>query len=79
MHKLLILSEFAETYHDLIKSRHLPDLEIVSFRDPLDLDQLALDCNIVLGDPDLLETCIGNFNCLEWVQATNHTLVNRAL
>jgi phosphoglycerate dehydrogenase-like enzyme len=70
MHKLLILSEFAEMYHHLIESQHLPDLEIVSFRNPMELDQLAVDCNIVLGDPDLLCTIIANFRCLEWVQAT---------
>jgi len=70
MHKLLILSELADRYHHLIESRYLPDLEIVSFRNPKEIDQAAIDCNIALGDPDLLSISIANLRHLEWVQST---------
>lgn len=70
MHKLLILSEFAEMCHHLIKSRHLPDLEIVSFHNSKEMDQPAFDCNIALGDPDLLSSVITNLKRLEWIQST---------
>ena len=70
MHKLLILSEKEEMYHQLIKSRDLPDLEIVSYCNPMELDQTVFNCNIVLGDPDLLSIAIANFRRLEWAQAT---------
>lgn len=70
MHKLLILSEHAEECQHLIKSRHLPDLETVSFNNPTKMDQPAFDCNIALGDPDLLSIVITNLKHLEWVQST---------
>lgn len=60
MPTLLILSSNADEYKQLIKSAQLPDLEFTTEPE---------DCDIVLGEPNLIRDTLPRLSSLEWVQA----------
>ena len=69
MNKLLILSENAEEYAQLLRSRELPELEIAVASAP---DQAALsvdEAQIILGKPGWVAPLLESARQLQWVQS----------
>src|SRR5215211_8310303 len=60
MPKLLILAQNADEYLDLLKKENLPRLEIIT---------QAADCDIVLGEPKLIQEALPRLTSLKWVQS----------
>lgn len=60
MSKLFILSRETNEYRELIQKANLPDLEI--FTDPA-------NCDIVLGEPRLIQNHLAELKNLKWVQS----------
>jgi phosphoglycerate dehydrogenase-like enzyme len=69
MRSLLILSKRAPDYRRLVDVASLPDLEVVSTSDPLDLPAPA-PFEIVFGEPSLIRAVVDRLPRLEWVQST---------
>ncbi len=69
MNRLLILSVDAEKYSALIKKADLQDLEIRTASDIASARVLIAGCNIVLGDPPLINEVLASADSLEWVQS----------
>jgi phosphoglycerate dehydrogenase-like enzyme len=63
MPKLLILSTHADEYTRLIESAELPELDGIT-------TQLAGDCEIVFGEPNLVRDALPNLPRLKWIQST---------
>lgn len=59
---LHILSKEQQTYHALIEAANLPGLKIIS--------NASADCDIILGEPDLIREALPELTQLKWVQAT---------
>ena len=70
MHRLLILSRFAQDYHALIESAHLPDLTIVSTSDPADIRAGAAQFDLAFGEPALLRQVMPSLTGVRWIQST---------
>jgi phosphoglycerate dehydrogenase-like enzyme len=70
MHKLLVLSEKADTFLSLIQNARLPDLDFMATTAP----ELAIarggDCDIAFGEPALLCQVISHLLGVRWMQAT---------
>lgn len=60
MPKLLILAHNSDEYLSLIRRAHLPDLEIVTQPE---------DCEMILGEPKLIQDMFPRLPDLKWVQA----------
>jgi len=70
MNRLLILAEDADKYFPLVDAADLPQLEIVAASGPEKALALVADCNIILGEPGLIEAVLSSANRLEWVQSS---------
>nr|WP_319394866.1 D-2-hydroxyacid dehydrogenase [uncultured Desulfobacter sp.] len=70
MNRLLILSQDAEEYSDLIHASQLPHLKIDAYNSLADVTADAMEANLVLGDPDLLEKILPDLQNLQWAQST---------
>lgn len=70
MNRLLILAEDADQYFPLVKAAELPQLEIVAASERGKARALVADCNIVLGEPPLIEAVLASASRLEWVQSS---------
>lgn len=70
MHKLLILSQDARRYHELIQAAHLPNLDVVATADPAEAATRGADCDLVFGDPGLIRMVLPHLRDVHWVQAT---------
>lgn len=70
MNKLLILAEDAEEYLSLVESANLPGLEIVIDRGTNNASALVTDCNIILGEPGLIDAVLPSADRLQWVQSS---------
>ena len=68
MPKLLILSDRAEEYENLIRAANLPDLEIFAFTNADVEAQVANQCEIVLGSPSRIRDNLPSLTKLLWVQ-----------
>lgn len=62
MPKLLILSQQAEDYAQLIESAGLPQLDGITF-------QASEDCEIVFGEPSLIRDTLPHLPRLKWIQS----------
>jgi len=69
-HKLLILSKHASEYQRLIEDADFTDLDVVSTSDPIEAKTLAVDCDLVFGEPILIRDVIDHLPSIHWVQAT---------
>src|SRR5438128_2506793 len=70
MHKLLILSKYADAYGRLVDAARLPDLEVTSASEARDALVRGRDCDVVLGEPSLISIALPQLSALQWVQAT---------
>ena len=69
MPKLLILSDNADEYEELIRSANLPNLEIFVSTN-IDVEaKIANQCEIVLGSPSLIRDLLPDFPKLRWAQS----------
>lgn len=67
--QLAIISRDADHYADIIGAMSLPGLHIVATKtDTKNLS--AADCEIILGDPDLIAPVLNDFTRLRWLQST---------
>ena len=62
MPNLLILSKEQKTYRSIIEAAELPDLHIA--------DNANENCDIILGEPNLIRDALTTLPALKWVQAT---------
>lgn len=67
---LLILSQFATAYADIVNAADLPDLKISAFTTVEEALARAGEVNILLGAPDLLQKILPVMDRLEWAQST---------
>ena len=70
MNRLLILAEDADKYSALVEAENLPKLEIMAASGPEEALPLVTDCNIILGEPGLIDAVLSGANQLEWVQSS---------
>lgn len=70
MHKLLILSKHAGEYQHLVEAAELPDLQIHATNDPEAALNHYTQCDLVLGEPGLIQQVLPHLHRLRWVQAT---------
>jgi phosphoglycerate dehydrogenase-like enzyme len=70
VNRLLILSEHASQYAELVAAEAPPNLDVVVATDAGAARERIGRCNIVLGDPNMLKTVIRVAERLEWVQST---------
>ena len=70
MNRLLILAADAAKYTALIRAAKLPQLEIQAAVDQASAEALIAGCNIILGDPPLVEKMLASAHALEWVQSS---------
>jgi phosphoglycerate dehydrogenase-like enzyme len=70
VNRLLILAEDVAAYTALIKAANLPQLEIQVATDQASAGALIAGCNIILGDPPLVEKMLASAHALEWVQSS---------
>lgn len=70
MNKLLILTQDAEKYAPQVELVGLSQLEIVHASEIEAAAQLAVDCNIILGEPPLVSEILNSAGKLEWVQSS---------
>ncbi|MFZ5911785.1 MAG: D-2-hydroxyacid dehydrogenase [Chloroflexota bacterium] len=62
MHKLVLLSEYADEYRRLLEAASLLDLEIVAAPAP--------DCDLAFGEPVLIREMLSKLPGLRWAQST---------
>jgi phosphoglycerate dehydrogenase-like enzyme len=70
VNRLLILAADAAKYTPLVKAADLPQLEIQAATDQASAEALVPRCNIILGDPPLVEKMLASAHALEWVQSS---------
>ena len=70
MNRLLILAEDAESYLPLVEAEGLPQLEIVAASSSDEALALVADCNIILGEPGLIDSVLSSASQLKWVQSS---------
>ncbi len=69
MNRLLILSADAPKYLALIEAADLPQLKIDIACDAASAAQMIADCNIILGNPYMVDGLLETAGQLEWVQS----------
>ncbi len=69
MAKLLIVSRHANEYQRLLETAKLPDLEIVAATNATEAEAIGLDCEIVLGEPKLVQPILMKLKNLRWAQS----------
>ena len=62
MPNLLILSKEQQTYRSVIEAAKLPGLKIV--------DHTTDDCDMILGEPNLIREALAGLSALKWIQST---------
>lgn len=62
MPNLLILSKEQKTYRAILEAAELPDLKIVN--------DLTEGCDIVFGEPNLIQEALPRLSTLKWIQST---------
>jgi phosphoglycerate dehydrogenase-like enzyme len=67
---LLILSTDAEEYLKIIRRHNLSDILIYASKDAAGADDLCRHCNIIFGDPDLIEPLLHRATALRWIQSS---------
>ncbi|WP_137818413.1 D-2-hydroxyacid dehydrogenase [Pseudomonas sp. 2FG] len=67
--RVLIAEQHHATYADLLR-RAEPALEVRASDDPTELAQLAVDCPLWLGQPDLLAPLLRKGHQPQWLQST---------
>jgi len=70
MNRLLILAEDADKYSLMVEAASLPELEILAASSVEEALAQVTDCNIILGEPGLIDTVLTDANQLEWVQSS---------
>jgi phosphoglycerate dehydrogenase-like enzyme len=70
VNRLLILAADVAKYTPLVKAADLPQLEIQAATDQASAEALIAGCNIILGDPPLVEKMLALAHALEWVQSS---------
>jgi phosphoglycerate dehydrogenase-like enzyme len=70
MNRLLILAEDAKDYFPLVEAANLPQLEVVAVSESGKALPLVADCNIILGEPPLIDAVLSSADRLEWVQSS---------
>ncbi len=70
MPNLLILSKKADQYEALVRAEGLPELEIYSSRHAGVEAGIAGRCELVLGQPDLIQALLPSLTNLRWAQST---------
>ncbi len=70
MNRLLILAQDADKYAPLVEAAALPQLKIVAANEPAKARVLVTDCNIILGEPPLIDAVLSSAKRLEWVQSS---------
>jgi phosphoglycerate dehydrogenase-like enzyme len=70
MNHLLILTDQADKYLELLRKCELPDLEAVACAHEEKARQAIRCSNIVLGEPAMIANVLSEARCLEWVQST---------
>ncbi|MEM6406201.1 MAG: D-2-hydroxyacid dehydrogenase [Pseudomonadota bacterium] len=70
MNHLLILSEEAPAYLDLLQAAKLTNLRITALSDTRLARTKGAECNMVLGEPGLVHGLLPYMTNLEWVQST---------
>jgi phosphoglycerate dehydrogenase-like enzyme len=70
VNRLLILAADVAKYTPLVKAANLPQLEIQLATDQASAKALVPSCNIILGDPPLVEKMLALAHALEWVQSS---------
>lgn len=70
MNRLLVMTTENEEYSKLLKKMRLPDIEIATASDELDVRESIRCSNILLGDPDMVTNVLDQAKCLQWVQST---------
>jgi hypothetical protein len=69
VNRLLILAADVATYTALIRAAKLPQLKIHAVSDQASATELVAGCNIILGDPPLVNKVLESAKALEWVQS----------
>jgi len=69
MPKLLILSDNADEYKNLVRAAKLPDLEIFPYTNADVEANIANQCEIVLGSPSRIRDLLPELRKLRWVQS----------
>jgi phosphoglycerate dehydrogenase-like enzyme len=69
VNRLLILSADAPKYLELIEAANLPQLKIESACDADSAATQISDCNIILGNPYMVDKVVDSARQLEWVQS----------
>ena len=69
MKKLLILSSEADQYQRLIAAARLPDLHMQVSDSAASAADVVADCEIILGEPQLVSQVLAAANRLRWVQS----------
>jgi phosphoglycerate dehydrogenase-like enzyme len=70
MNRLLILAEDADNYLNMIRAAGLPELDVVAATGQRLAMQQVADCNIILGEPALIEEVLPSATQLQWVQSS---------
>jgi phosphoglycerate dehydrogenase-like enzyme len=70
MNRLLILAEDADNYLSLIKTAGLSGLDVVTATGQKQAMEQVRDCNIILGEPALIEQVLASASQLQWAQSS---------
>jgi phosphoglycerate dehydrogenase-like enzyme len=70
MPNLLILSKKADQYEALVRAEDLPELETFSSPNAGVEAGIAAQCELVLGEPDLIRSLLPSLAKLRWAQST---------
>ena len=70
MPNLLILSKKADQYESLVRAKNLPELGLFSSTDAQVDTETAGQCELVLGEPDLIRALLPSLTSLRWAQST---------
>ena len=70
MNRLLILATDAEEYSSLLTAKELPQLEVVTASRQEEALAVVAECNIILGEPFLIDAVLPSASRLEWVQSS---------
>jgi phosphoglycerate dehydrogenase-like enzyme len=70
MPNLLILSKKADQYESLVRAKNLPELGLFSSTDAHVDAETAGQCELVLGEPDLIRALLPSLTSLRWAQST---------
>lgn len=70
MNRLLILAKDANNYLSMIRAADLPGVELIAASGQQQAMGQVADCNIILGEPALIEGILSSASRLQWVQSS---------